>query len=49
MPVFIDASLFRFPVVWAAAGHPHCVFQAEPSDLETLASAAVMDGISIAG
>ena len=49
LPVFIDASLFRFPVVWAAAGHPHCVFQAAPSDLETLASAAVTDGISIAG
>ena len=49
LPVFIDASLFRFPVVWAAAGHPHCVFQAAPSDLKTLASAAVTDGISIAG
>ena len=49
LPVFIDASLFRFPVVWAAAGHPHCVFQAAPLDFETLASAAVTDGISIAG
>ena len=49
LPVFIDASLFRFPVVWAAAGHPHCVFQAAPSALETLASAAVRDGISITG
>ena len=49
LPVFIDASLFRFPLVWAAAGHPHCVFQTTPSDLENLASAAVTDGISIAG
>ena len=49
LPVFIDASLFRFPVVWAAAGHPHCVFQAAPSDLENLTSASVTDGISIAG
>ena len=40
--------MFRFPVVWAAAGHPHCVFQATPSELR-LASATVADGVSIAG
>ena len=49
LPVFMDASLFRFPVVWAAAGHPHFVFQAKPSELEGLASVTVADGISIAG
>jgi prolyl-tRNA editing enzyme YbaK/EbsC (Cys-tRNA(Pro) deacylase) len=26
LPTLIDASLARFEVVWAAAGHPHAVF-----------------------
>ena len=26
LPVAIDASLGRFETVYAAAGHPHCVF-----------------------
>jgi prolyl-tRNA editing enzyme YbaK/EbsC (Cys-tRNA(Pro) deacylase) len=26
LPTFIDASLRRFDVVWAAGGTPHCVF-----------------------
>jgi len=47
LPVFIDASLFRFPVVWAAAGHPHCVFQAAPADLKSLAFATFSESISI--
>ncbi|MFA7431510.1 MAG: YbaK/EbsC family protein [Rhodospirillaceae bacterium] len=34
LPLAIDASLGRFAVVYAAAGHPHCVF---PTSLEELA------------
>ncbi len=26
VPTAIDESLARFPVLWAAGGHPHCVF-----------------------
>ena len=33
MTTFIDASLRRFDVVWAAGGTPHCVFPIAPSEL----------------
>jgi prolyl-tRNA editing enzyme YbaK/EbsC (Cys-tRNA(Pro) deacylase) len=33
MVTFIDASLRRFEVVWAAGGTPHCVFPIAPDDL----------------
>jgi len=33
MTTFIDASLRRFAVVWAAGGTPHCVFPIAPGDL----------------
>ena len=33
MTTFIDASLRRFGVVWAAGGTPHCVFPIAPADL----------------
>ncbi|AEG91746.1 YbaK/EbsC family protein [Ramlibacter tataouinensis] len=39
----IDRELFRFEVVWAAAGHPHGVFQLRPQDLERLTGAPVAD------
>lgn len=29
----IDESLGRFPTVWAAGGHPHCVFEITPAEL----------------
>jgi hypothetical protein len=32
--VLIDRELFRFEDIWAAAGHPHAVFQLRPQDLE---------------
>ena len=47
--VFMDSSLTRFAVVWAAAGHPHCVFKAAPTALATLAGATMTDEIAIAG
>ena len=49
LPIFMDSSLMRFPAVWAAAGHPHCVFQAAPTALASLISAHVTDEISRAG
>ena len=33
MITFVDASLRRFNVVWAAGGTPHCVFPVEPAEL----------------
>jgi len=39
----IDRDLFRFEQVWAAAGHPHGVFQLQPQDLVTLTGAPVED------
>ncbi|MFO1067904.1 MAG: YbaK/EbsC family protein [Geminicoccaceae bacterium] len=33
LPVVVDASLRRFAEVWAAAGHPHCVFRTTPDEL----------------
>ena len=33
MTTFIDASLRRFDIVWAAGGTPHCVFPIRPDEL----------------
>lgn len=33
MVTFVDASLRRFDVVWAAGGTPHCVFSITPGEL----------------
>jgi len=33
MVVYVDRSLRRFPLLWAAAGTPHCVFPIEPERL----------------
>lgn len=39
----IDRSLFRFDDIWAAAGHPHGVFQLSPQELQRLTGAPVAD------
>lgn len=39
----IDRELFRFDVIWAAAGHPNGVFQLSPAQLEALTGAPVAD------
>jgi prolyl-tRNA editing enzyme YbaK/EbsC (Cys-tRNA(Pro) deacylase) len=39
MTSFVDASLRRFDVVWAAGGTPHCVFPIEPADLVRISAA----------
>jgi prolyl-tRNA editing enzyme YbaK/EbsC (Cys-tRNA(Pro) deacylase) len=33
MVTFVDASLRRFPILWAAGGTPHCVFPIDPAAL----------------
>lgn len=38
--VLIDETLRRFDVIWAAAGHPHAVFQLAPQDLPALTGGA---------
>ncbi|MGE0349626.1 YbaK/EbsC family protein [Hydrogenophaga sp.] len=37
----IDAELFRFDEIWAAAGHPHAVFRLTPAQLRELTGAPV--------
>jgi prolyl-tRNA editing enzyme YbaK/EbsC (Cys-tRNA(Pro) deacylase) len=39
----IDAQLFRFADIWAAAGHPHGVFRLSPAELQSLTGAPVHD------
>ncbi len=39
----IDQQLFRFDIIWAAAGHPHGVFRLTPDDLTRLTGAPVHD------
>ena len=39
----IDEKLFRFDVIWAAAGHPHGVFRLSPDELRRLTGAPVHD------
>lgn len=41
--LFIDRELFRFDIIWAAAGHPNGVFKLTPTELEKLTGAPVID------
>lgn len=41
--LFVDRELFRFDVIWAAAGHPNGVFKMTPAELEQLTGAPVID------
>ncbi len=43
LPVAIDASLGRFEAVYAAAGHPHCIFPTTLAELEQLTGGTVAD------
>lgn len=43
----IDRDLYRFVTIWAAAGHPHGVFQLRPADLERLTGAPVADVVQV--
>ncbi len=39
----LDKELFRFETIWAAAGHPHAVFEVTPAALQALSGAPVAD------
>jgi prolyl-tRNA editing enzyme YbaK/EbsC (Cys-tRNA(Pro) deacylase) len=41
--ILIDRELFRFDVIWAAAGHPNGVFELSPKQLAELTGAPVED------
>ena len=41
--VLVDQHLFRFPEIWAAAGHPNGVFCLRPDDLLRLTGAPAAD------
>ena len=43
MDVFMDADLFRFDRIWAAAGGPFSLFAIEPARLREASRATVMD------
>ena len=43
VPVFMDADLFRFELIWAAAGSPFSVFAIEPARLRDAGGATVSD------
>lgn len=42
----VDRELFRFGIIWAAAGHPNAVYQASPYQLLALTGAPVADCLS---
>lgn len=46
MPVVIDASLGRFPTIFASAGHPYCVFTTTIDELAGLTKGVVSGAIS---
>jgi Cys-tRNA(Pro) deacylase len=43
LPVFLDETLLRFAVVYAAAGTPHAIFAIAPRDLERVTEGIVAD------
>jgi len=46
LPVVIDASLARFETVYAAAGHPYCVFATSLNELERLTGGTIATEIA---
>ena len=49
LPIAIDASLGRFATVYAAAGHPYCVFATSLAELARLTGAKVSENIAKTG
>lgn len=45
LPTAIDASLGRFAALYAAAGHPHCVFATDLDELARMTSGRVGEGL----
>jgi len=46
LTILMDEKLNRYETIWAAAGHPHCVFPITFSQLQKLTNAIVSDLIS---
>ena len=46
MPLVIDHSLKRFDTLYAAAGHPHCIFPLTMTDLKRLSGGIVSYNIA---
>lgn len=46
LPTVMDVSLKRFETVYAAAGHPHCVFSTNATELKRLTGAIVSYNIA---
>ena len=46
IPTVIDGSMKRFEQVYAAAGHPHCVFSTSIRDLVRMTSGIISYGIA---
>ena len=49
LPIVIDASLARFVTVYAAAGHPYCVFATTMAELARITGGEVSEDIGKAG
>ncbi len=47
--VLIERKLFNFKSVWAAAGHPHAVFNLTPDQLQAMTGARTVDASVVAG
>lgn len=47
MPVVIDVGLKRFDTLYAAAGHPHCVFPVTVTELKKLTGGIVSYSIAV--
>jgi prolyl-tRNA editing enzyme YbaK/EbsC (Cys-tRNA(Pro) deacylase) len=46
LPTVVDASLGRFPKLFASAGHPHCVFATTLPELVALTGGTVSDRVA---
>lgn len=46
LPTVIDSSLKRFDAVYAAAGHPHCIFPTTVSELKRLTGGIISYAVS---
>ena len=47
LPVVIDASLARFETIYAAAGHPYCIFATDLTELCRITGGQISDRIAI--
>ena len=41
--IYIDNSLSRFETIYAAAGHPHCIFKISFEEIKKITSGSAMD------